>query len=280
MHCEEMRLLTLASSHDLRTLRALDDRGDRGPDPARCGSDVVGRLEEPPRRQRRSVSPSPTPRVEAAWTASEDRGAPDRLVAFLTGGDGDTRTGRLCPRCGSSRHGRPFLRRTDVPAAERISIARTTGATLVAVSWTGAVGVDVERLDRFSDPALAGVVLHPEERAATPDRLAATWVRKEALLKMTGDGLVGGTRPDPAGRAADSPGRRPVAVRRGPGLGCRRPAAGTGSGRRVAGEGERPGTVTVSEVAPEAPLGPARRRTAGSAPPRSSAPRTPRAPGC
>ena len=105
----------------------MDDVGYRGPDPAGGGAAVGGRLAVPPRRQRRSVSPSPTPRVEAAWTASEDRGAPDRLVAFLTGGDGDTRTGRLCPRCGSSRHGRPFLRRTDVPAAERISIARTTG---------------------------------------------------------------------------------------------------------------------------------------------------------
>ena len=225
------------------------------------------------------MSPSPTPRVEAAWTASEDRGAPDRLVAFLTGGDGDTRTGRLCPRCGSSRHGRPFLRRTDVPAAERISIARTTGATLVAVSWTGAVGVDVERLDRFSDPALAGVVLHPEERAATPDRLAATWVRKEALLKMTGDGLA----VEPARIQLGGSPTVPAVVRwpfdEAPGW-LRDLPLGPGLVAAVAGEGERPDTVTVSEVAPEALLGPARRRTAGSAPPRSSAPRTPRAPGC
>ncbi len=227
----------------------------------------MGRLEAPP-RQRRSVSPTPPPRVEVAWTATEDPRAPDRLVAYLTGGGADTRTGRLCPRCGSARHGRPFLHRTDARAGERISIARTTGATLVAVSRAGAVGVDVERLDRFSDPSLAGVVLHPEERASGPDLLAAAWVRKEALLKMTGDGLA----VEPARIQLGGTPAVPAVVRwpfdGTPGWLHDLPLA-PGLVAAVAGEGERPAAVTVSEVAPEELLGRATGRTADPAPPRS-----------
>jgi 4'-phosphopantetheinyl transferase len=51
------------------------------------------------------------------------------------------------------------------------------------------LGVDVERLDLFTTPAVETVVLHPAERATTAAELATAWVRKEALLKASGDGL-------------------------------------------------------------------------------------------
>src|SRR5689334_5250866 len=52
---------------------------------------------------------------------------------------GATTVGRLCPRCGSSEHGRPVA----VGAPERVSISYATD--LVAVAWgNGPVGIDVE----------------------------------------------------------------------------------------------------------------------------------------
>ena len=47
--------------------------------------------------------------------------------------------GRLCPRCGSAEHGRPYA----VGASSRVSISYATD--LVALAWAdGPVGVDVE----------------------------------------------------------------------------------------------------------------------------------------
>jgi hypothetical protein len=52
---------------------------------------------------------------------------------------GASSVGRLCPRCGSADHGRPYA----AGAGARISISYATD--LVAVAWAeGPVGVDVE----------------------------------------------------------------------------------------------------------------------------------------
>lgn len=75
------------------------------------------------------------------------------------------RVTRLCPRCGSTAHGRPRMR------GAHLSLSYTEGLVLVARSDVP-VGVDVQ----------------PGE----PD-----WARTEAILKCTGDGL-GGT-PDETG---------------------------------------------------------------------------------
>ncbi|MFC6714540.1 4'-phosphopantetheinyl transferase family protein [Branchiibius cervicis] len=75
---------------------------------------------------------------------------------------------RTCERCGAP-HGRP---RTD---GAHLSIAHADGTALVAVS-DAPVGVDLE----------------PVGRAVPIDSGAADladWVRKEAALKLTGDGL-------------------------------------------------------------------------------------------
>jgi len=70
-----------------------------------------------------------------------------------------------------------------------VSLSRAGDLVVVAVSESGSVGVDIERL---AAPRFAGfdaVALHHCELAPSLDTRAATWVRKESLLKATGDGL-------------------------------------------------------------------------------------------
>jgi phosphopantetheinyl transferase len=56
---------------------------------------------------------------------------------------GATTVGRLCPRCGSSEHGRPYVVGAVVGPPARVSISYSTD--LVAVAWAnGPVGIDVE----------------------------------------------------------------------------------------------------------------------------------------
>lgn len=83
----------------------------------------------------------------------------------------------------------------------RFSVSHAPGFTLVAVTRGRAVGVDVEvvRPD-FDDAGLVARLFSPHERAQLeelpePQRRAAffaCWVRKEAYLKATGEGLAGG----------------------------------------------------------------------------------------
>lgn len=75
---------------------------------------------------------------------------------------------RTCERCGAP-HGRPRV------AGAHLSIAHAAGTALVAVS-DAPVGVDLEPVGR-------GV---PIDSGAAD---LADWVRKEAVLKLTGDGL-------------------------------------------------------------------------------------------
>jgi 4'-phosphopantetheinyl transferase len=96
-----------------------------------------------------------------------------------------------CPRCGSEQHGRPRLLATAaVRRPAYVSLARAADLSVTAVSDAGPVGVDVEA-DRAADfTGFEDVGLHPGEHATTgPDRTRA-WVRKEALLKAYGLGLV------------------------------------------------------------------------------------------
>jgi phosphopantetheinyl transferase len=89
------------------------------------------------------------------------------LVSKLTGIDPGL-VHHTCPHCGSIEHGRPY-----VDAAVEISIAHAPGLTVVAVTDSGCVGVDVEVGD---------------------DR---DWVRTEAVAKAHGTGLVGDRHDEP-----------------------------------------------------------------------------------
>lgn len=84
---------------------------------------------------------------------------------------GATAVGRLCPRCGSSEHGRPWARVADGPAPW-LSLAYARDAVVVAWSWAAPLGVDIESVDT---------------RGAEGD--LAAWTRAEALLKSTGEAL-------------------------------------------------------------------------------------------
>jgi 4'-phosphopantetheinyl transferase len=89
------------------------------------------------------------------------------LVTALTGRDPGP-LHHACPSCGSIEHGRPYV---DAPVA--VSVAHVRGLTVVAVSDTGPVGVDVEP---DGDPA---------------------WTRREATVKALGVGLHADQVPDP-----------------------------------------------------------------------------------
>jgi 4'-phosphopantetheinyl transferase len=101
---------------------------------------------------------------------------------------------RTCATCGSHRHGKPTLVGTDLS----VSLSYAGSLAVVALSWDGEVGVDVEEvdetdfegfnavtLDESEAPALEGLS-GPELRCAR----ALVWARKESVLKATGHGLV------------------------------------------------------------------------------------------
>jgi 4'-phosphopantetheinyl transferase len=82
---------------------------------------------------------------------------------------GAAAVGRLCPRCGSAEHGRPYVRVAEGPAPA-VSLSYAEGLVAVAWSWAGPVGVDVEA---------AGPPVDGTERR--------DWTRAEAALKAGGD---------------------------------------------------------------------------------------------
>jgi 4'-phosphopantetheinyl transferase len=121
---------------------------------------------------------------------------------------------RRCPRCGSRAHGRPSAswRGMSTSPPPHLSLARTTGTVVVAVTLAGEVGVDVERR---TDQVFAGfddvVVATTEARPVDDEARLRTWVRKEAVLKAIGRGLD----VDPRALVL-SPGDQPPRIERGP----------------------------------------------------------------
>jgi 4'-phosphopantetheinyl transferase len=120
---------------------------------------------------------------------------------------------RSCPTC-ARPHGRP-----TVPGLDRhLSVSHSGNRIAVAITAVAPVGVDVEEVassrpvDDSAD--LARHVLGPGESAADRREFLVYWVRKESVVKATGDGLrarlpdVLVSRPDAAPRLVGYP-RRP-----------------------------------------------------------------------
>lgn len=101
----------------------------------------------------------------------------------------DVRLSRSCHQCGSSDHGRPVVLADGAPQVPFVSLSRAGQTVVVAVSTHGPVGVDVERIEAARFAGFAHVALHPQEIAPTIEARTTTWVRKESLLKATGDAL-------------------------------------------------------------------------------------------
>lgn len=99
--------------------------------------------------------------------------------------DGPVVVGRLCFRCGSATHGRPWARAGGVEVP--VSVSRSGEYLVTAIGEVGAdVGVDLEQVSR--DWPL-DQMLAPGESVDGADAAARMWVAKEAILKVEGVGL-------------------------------------------------------------------------------------------
>jgi 4'-phosphopantetheinyl transferase len=97
--------------------------------------------------------------------------------------------------------GKPHLLQPGVRRPLHFNLSHTAGLFGIAITTTGELGFDVERLDRRFDLfTLAEQTLTPRERAEwvrlpVAHRQRAVlryWTRKEAMLKASGDGLTVG----------------------------------------------------------------------------------------
>ncbi|WP_258191115.1 4'-phosphopantetheinyl transferase superfamily protein [Arthrobacter sp. PAMC25284] len=96
---------------------------------------------------------------------------------------------RRCEHCGAD-HGRPRVPGSGL----HLSIAHAGDVAGVAITRAGRIGLDVEPEAGGGVRDVAAQLLGDGERAATPADLLRYWVRKEALVKATGDGIGIGLR--------------------------------------------------------------------------------------
>jgi 4'-phosphopantetheinyl transferase len=93
------------------------------------------------------------------------------------------------------------------------SISHSGDRIVVALTGAGPIGVDVERISPIEVDALASDVLAPFEKASSARDFFVYWVRKESVVKATGDGIVAGldrvrvSRPSEPPLLLDYPGR-------------------------------------------------------------------------
>lgn len=117
------------------------------------------------------------------------------LAGYLDCTPQAVRLDQRCLRCGK-QHGKPRL--VDPPSKLAFNLSHAHGLIALAVSHDREVGIDVEWRGRADTmPKLAPLLLSaaelegleevPEPRR--PEVLLQCWVRQEALLKATGEGL-------------------------------------------------------------------------------------------
>lgn len=119
-------------------------------------------------------------RIAIRWLPSAEAG-PDVVAGVVAQFAGIAPEGvrivHACRSCGSDRHGKPHV---VVPAGHRalhVSLSRSGGLTVVAVTDAGPIGVDVEAVGPGAPFDLVD------------------WVRRESVVKATGHGITA----DPAG---------------------------------------------------------------------------------
>lgn len=111
---------------------------------------------------------------------------------------------RTCDECGR-QHGRP-----RVGHGVHASVSHSGDLVVVATTVSGPVGIDVEQIGAAPSPGLASAVCASTELASvvTPADFFTYWVRKEAYLKATGEGL----RRDMTDVVVTPPGTAPALV--------------------------------------------------------------------
>lgn len=101
---------------------------------------------------------------------------------------------RRCTGCGSEHHGRPYV---DHPGTEDFSISHSGTLVVFAETDEGSVGVDIEALRTLGgvDTLITSTLTAQEARhvlvgaGPTSHRYLEVWTRKEAVVKLTGEGL-------------------------------------------------------------------------------------------
>lgn len=128
----------------------------------------------------------------------------EQVAALLDVDPATVQVGRLCPRCGSSAHGRPRARAAGRREQVGVSISRSGPHLVTAAGRHAHLGVDIEQIAAVAAGWDGALVLHPSEHGEDrdPAAQAALWCRKEAILKADGRGLA---VPMATLRAADHP---------------------------------------------------------------------------
>ncbi|WP_166784044.1 4'-phosphopantetheinyl transferase family protein [Cryobacterium suzukii] len=140
---------------------------------------------------RTDVSLFLTPRAPLPQT---DRALLAAAVARICPGQGPVTIEQRCERCGGA-HGRP---RVLAPSGVFVSLSRAGHTVAVSVSLVGPIGVDIESVTAVGRAGFDDVAFNADERAALQrmpaaerDRArAGIWTTKEALLKLSGQGLT------------------------------------------------------------------------------------------